>query len=1303
LIAPAELVGVLGIDQWQRWRAGERIPAEDYLRRYPAVETDSEQAVELIYGEFLVREDLGERPQVEEYLQRFSSYAEQLREQFHLHRELEADSNQSDASSPGPSIAPTLEQPQTCSPFSSPVGTRLWPAVTGYEILEELGRGGMGVVYKARQMGLNRLVALKFMRWESDASTEERARFHSEAMAVARLQHSNVVQIYEVGEQEGRSFLSLEFLEGGSLARQLDGTPRPARAAGGLVETLARAVHAAHRVNIVHRDLKPGNVLLTTDGTPKIADFGLAKLLDGDRDQTGSGVILGTPSYMAPEQAEGKIRAIGPATDVYALGALLYELVTGRPPFRAETAVDTVRQVVADEPVPPSRLNPKLPRDLETICLKCLHKEPHKRYGSAQELADDLRRWQAGESIRARPIGPGERAVKWVRRKPMSAGLLVAVVLAAVGSGWALWEQVARRAELAERVGETKGAVDLTLTRVEELQKQAAEMPTTTNQERKDALVAWQRATDTMAEAEAALRTGAAEDLTRQRVADVRRRLEQRLIQEQRKLLLLHHLDEARLLGVSWNENTFDHAGAVRKYREAFAAYDYKWTPGRAAEFVQRIRAEEPDVRNALIVALDDWAYSTTQAYIATQVQSQPSARELQSLAADADDDGLRQRYRAFVAARDWAALRDLSAEARRASFPPSTLVLLAMRLYQHGAPEEALSLLRWARSRHPADFWIHLDLAAHLRRVKAKTPTEVEEMIGCYRAALALRPANGVVHNNLGVALKDRNQVNDAIAEYERAIQLDPQYATAHNNLGNVLKARNRMDDAITEYRKAIELDPMYSLPHYNLANALKTKQQLDEAITEYKKAVELDPRYALARNNLGNALADKQQWDEAIAAYRIAIKLDPKYSLAHNNLGFALTAKKQVSEAIAEFRKAVELNPRYAIAHSNLGNALAENQKWDEAIAAHRAAIKLDPNNPNSHNNLGNALKKKHQLDEAISEFRKAIELNPKVANAHRNLGNALMDKQQLDEAITVYQQAIEVDPKDVNAHHNLGTGLFRKNRLDEAIAQYRKTIKLAPNDPKVHYNLGVALKDNQQLNEAVTEYRTAIELDPSFAIAYCNLGQVLQVQGHFAESLAAYHRGDELGRRRPDWRHPSAGWVRQAERLAASEEKLPAFQKGEYQPRDNEERLTLAQVCQVKQLSRAAVGLYAQAFTNDPKLADDLAASHRYRAARSAILAAGRQTEADRHNDKEPAGLRKQALDWLRADLALWTKRRADDKPEDRQAVRNTLRRWQCDPDLIAIRDPVALKKLPSEEQKVWSELWIEVVKLLNKAGE
>jgi serine/threonine-protein kinase len=472
-LSPQELAAVLRVDQRARWQAGERVPAESYLRRYAALEAEPDSAVDLIYGEFLLREKRGEAPALDEYLWRFPEHAAALRPQIELHRALASEPEAAAGGAP-PAAETTDGTPP--GPNPAPCGEGPWPDVAGYEVLGELGRGGMGVVYQARQRGLNRPVALKMLLAGPHADPDQRARFRAEAEAVARLQHPHIVQIHEVGEADGRPFLSLEFVDGGTLKHRLSGAPRPARESARLVETLARAVHHAHQHGVLHRDLKPANVLLTADGTPKITDFGLAKQLPGPEGpaagvRTESGAIVGTPNYMAPEQAAGRLKEVGPAADTYALGTILYELLTGRPPFQGETPLDTLQQVVSEEPVPPAQLR-RLPRDLETICLKCLEKQPSRRYASALALADDLGRFLAGETIRARRVSKIERLWRWCRRKPgLAAAAACALLALAIAGLFAFKAQLTdrqrrteqrqyaeERAQLAAMSGDADGA-----------------------------------------------------------------------------------------------------------------------------------------------------------------------------------------------------------------------------------------------------------------------------------------------------------------------------------------------------------------------------------------------------------------------------------------------------------------------------------------------------------------------------------------------------------------------------------------------------------------------------------------------------------------------------------------------------------------------------------------------------------------------------------------------------------------------------------------------------------------------------
>jgi len=325
-----------------------------------------------------------------------------------------------------------------------------WPRVRGYELLTVIGTGGMGIVYMARQCDLQRTVAIKMLRGLGQLDSEYRERLRVEAETVAKLQHPNIIQVFEIGtvepqpgEMDPSPFISFEFVDGGSLMSRTEAPQTPQDAAS-IVEKVARAVHAAHRLGVIHRDLKPANVLLTRDGEPKVADFGLAKHFGADVDSGGryltrAGVVMGTPAYMAPEQAAGD--AISYSIDIYALGVILYELLTARVPFQGTSPVETMYLVRDQEPVSPRQLQPKLPRDLETICLKCLQKQVSNRYQTAEELANDLANWREGRPIFARPVGSLERTIRAARRNPAIAALSIAVVLISVaGISGVIWQ-----------------------------------------------------------------------------------------------------------------------------------------------------------------------------------------------------------------------------------------------------------------------------------------------------------------------------------------------------------------------------------------------------------------------------------------------------------------------------------------------------------------------------------------------------------------------------------------------------------------------------------------------------------------------------------------------------------------------------------------------------------------------------------------------------------------------------------------------------------------------------------------------
>jgi serine/threonine-protein kinase len=712
-----------------------------------------------------------------------------------------------------------------------------FPQIPGYEVEAVLGRGGMGVVFRVRHLRLNRLVALKIALAGEYAGPQERERFQREVEAVAGLRHPNVVQIFDVGDTDGRSYFTMEYLEGGNLARQLAGTPQPARQAAQLVATLAEAVQAAHQSGIAHRDLKPANVLLTADGTPKISDFGLARRLRGGAGLTQSGVPMGTPSYMAPEQAWGQTHVLGPALDIYALGAILYELLTGRPPFRAETAVETVLQVISQEPASPSQLNAKVPRDLETICLKCLHKDPQRRYATAAALAEDLQRFQRGESIAARPAGLPERTAKWVRRRPAIAVLLGATLLVSLALiGGALW--------LADKQAERRQAVEGDLREVADLQRQAR----------------WNDARGTLKRAEARLNGGGAGEL-RRRIDQARRDLD--LVIELDRIRLSRVTSGnvvSRLSRVTSGNLLFYRTKADREYTKAFGDSGLAEVTDPPDMVATRIHAST--VRVALVAALDDWAVCATD-------KVQRDWLLAVARLADPDPQDWRDRIRDPASWEDPAALPELARTVPVSG--PSVPLLLALGERLGVAGGDAPAFLKRVQAGHPADFWVNLILGDALL---ATAPVEAG---GYYRAALASRPDAAVAYTALGDALRAQHLRDEAIGYYRRAVQIDPQYARGHTNLGNILNDLGRTDEAVACYRRALEVDPTYVWAHFDLATTLRDAGRMDEAIEHYRQYLAVDPTHSYVAHLVRADPVRKGRGEEVRREWKKALEADP------------------------------------------------------------------------------------------------------------------------------------------------------------------------------------------------------------------------------------------------------------------------------------------------------------------------------------------------------------------------------------------------------------------------------------------
>jgi tetratricopeptide (TPR) repeat protein len=1189
------------------------------------------------------RVQAGDSVDVEAYAQAHPEYADRLRQLLPAVRMM-ADLGRSAASGEA-SVPPAVTDAE---PVAATLGD--------FRILREIGRGGMGVVYEAEQISLNRRVALKVLPFAATMDPRHLQRFKNEAQAAAGLHHSNIVPVHYVGCERGVHFFAMQLIEGQTLAavlQQLRQPKRPEPAGGNkfasagseaptgpyspalsgdgpdrppapsqvpTAETVAvlstegpahgpayfrtvarlgiqaaEALEHAHQLGVVHRDVKPGNLLLDPRGNLWVTDFGLARL-PNDPGLTLTGDLIGTLRYMSPEQALAKRVVIDHRTDIYSLGATLYELLALRPVFDGKDRQEVLRQIAFEEPRPPRRWNKAIPVELETIVLKAMEKNPQDRYATAQELADDLRRFLEDKPIQARCPSLVQRARKWARRHraaTLAATICLLVTLAAgVGStAWVLGERSARQQEAEAKV------VAALEEAVPALQQGNPDDPSL--------ISAVQRA-------EAQLAAGAVDPGLRRRVEQLKRDQQ-----------MLARLEEARLQSAAGSrEIGWDFAEAARSYARAFAEYGLDATALGTAEAAQRVRASV--ICAHLIVGLDDWAGARDRL-------KWGEGGALRAIANQADDDPWRRRFRAAVGRAERAALKALANEAAARNQPPIYVVLLARALDETGNWVAAERLLRWAQAAHPADFWVNLELAHSL---SFKRPPDWVEAVRFYQAALALRPLSPGVLSNFGVAL-------------------DKQGKTA-------------------------------------------------EAVEAYRKAIELKPDLPQVHNNLGAALADQRKLAEAVGAFRKAIELKPDLPGAHTNLGLALQAQGEVKGAIECFKKALELDSKDAETHYNLGDALYAQKDWKGAIDCYKKGLTFDPNCAKAHAALGNALQAQGEVQGAIACYKRALELDPKLAPAHSNLGNALQAQGKLVEAVAAFRTAIGLKSDSPVTYYNLGNALQAQRALPEAVVAYRKAIDLKPDYVEAHYNLGNTLRYQGKLTEAEAAYRKAIGLKPDAAEPHCNLGKVLVSQGQFAAALPCLRRGHELGSRNPNWPYPSSEWVEHCERLLRLESRLPALVSGKEQPADAAERLTLADLCRYKKRYAAAARFYEEAFAAEPKQADDLQEQFRYSAACAAALAgSGQGKDAQTLSDKERARLRRQALTWLHADLKAYGQLLNKNADKGRALVSQRLQHWQRDGDFDGVRGPEALAKLPEAEQQEWQQLWADVEDMLARA--
>ena len=993
------------------------------------------------------------------------------------------------------------EPPPTVAPEAGPAGPTGASPLLAYEVLSELGRGGMGVVYKARHRSLKRIVALKMIKAGQHANADEYRRFQREAEAVARLQHPNIVQIYEVGQYDGLPFFSLEFCAGGSLHDRLGGKPIGPEEAARLVCLLGQAMQAAHQANVVHRDLKPANVLLAHssllsgnsedrwdeacfseplpneerplgDLTPKITDFGLAKRLD-EQDHTQTGAVMGTPSYMPPEQAQGK-KDVGPAADIYALGAILYECLTGRPPFRAATSYDTLRQVITEEPVPPRQLNSRVPVDLETICLKCLQKDSGRRYGSAVHLAQELNRWLTGEPITARPTGRLERAVRWARRRPTVAALVAALVVAALGvlvGGLSFglyrdqqWRELARqsqrRAEVQSLLG--KGHDDEAAGRRAREQDRLAEAARHFTSARSR----WERCRTILDEA-------APQD------DEMRARLDALLADLGKQDQGLADFRDRRLKGLQF-QGRLERLGRDRDALlfHSLRVVDHAQAPNRAAVLELAPAALkrfglDPDRPSRAAAALASLKRSFTTAQ--QRLQAALSCCEVFLLWADACAAGDRGGREAGLR-RALELLDQAAGLARAADLPPSRALhrLRARCLLGLGREEAA------RRARRRAD---------------------------------RVRPATGLDHFLLAQEDYRRGKMREALRGCEAALEsqsdsFGPQYLQALCYL-----QERSWADANAGFSHCLSRRPDFFWPRLLRATVRIERKDLSGAEQDLVRARQQargDVATYVMRMACGQLALAREDWRAARDQFGAAIQHEPPGAFeAHVNLAQAYQRLERVDAALAELYRATDRQPNIARLyharaelHLKRGDRANARRDFERTIATAAPGCK-ERWLASTHVQLGDLKRRAGQHEAALREFDRALRVVEGYIPAYREQAKTLLALHHHAAAGHALDACLARGGTDPVIHRVRALVHEALGEHSRAVEAYARALARRRDPTTLGYR-GWAYLRTGAVELALADFEEVLRSHATDADALCGRGQVRAFRGENALAL-------------------------------------------------------------------------------------------------------------------------------------------------------------------------------------------------------
>jgi eukaryotic-like serine/threonine-protein kinase len=997
-----------------------------------------------------------------------------------------------------------------------------FPEIDGYEFLAVLGHGGMGVVYKARHQRLNRFVAVKMIRSGSLARPEDLARFRIEAETVAKLCHANIIQIFDVGDVGGLPYVALELLEGGSLDAVLTGAPQPEADSAQLVATLARAIHVAHRAGIIHRDLKPSNVLFSADGTPKITDFGLAKRLE-EEGHTETGQVMGSPSYIPPEQAEGRAKEATPATDVYALGAILYEMLTGRVPFKGLTPMETLIKVMREDPVAPSRLQSQLSRDLETICLKCLAKEPRKRYVTAQALALDLDCYLSGRPVQAERTPVWERVLKLVRRRQMASGLvglacLVGVVVAIAG--------VRDRGRVRDLRDESTRV--LTQVRAGEIDSGAAieelsrlETRIGSDGRLADLRVQARELLDLMRHRQ---------DLDQRRVA-ARERYDEFFNRREEAFFLDTELTSLNpsddLVGIRGS------ALAALKVYAAEAGGADRWSLAPLPDLTEQ---ERTDVRLGCYEMLMVLAEAVARPVPGESPAGQ--AREALGILERAAEM-LKQPTHAFHMRR--AACLEMAGDkggagrerSMAAGIPPSGAFdhfLSGLERYKQGQLGPAIVHFESALGVEPEHFWAKCLLAICKLNARPAQPAQARVLL---TACLKRHPdlpwlylLRGFASAQLGEAaalpVDAKTNFESAEADYREVLDRDQarrfHYALLVNR-GLLRFQSGKPALAVSDLKEAIALNPRQINAHVTLAQVDHREHRLDVALERLGLAISLNPdRPALYRTRARWTLEkpDKSPglYAAALADLREALKRDrpdnPILAEDHAEIGRLLLLQKQFQEALDACDASLRIDPDEADVNRCRVIALLELKRYDEAAVACDRCLKAGLKSPDLFGLRGLVKFKRKDFTGAIEDYTLALASQPRDSVLHGRRGWAFLFTGAYQLARSDFDEAIRLDPAGADAYSGRGSTLVALGYYREAVLDAEESLRHGDIEAHMVYNAARTLA--QAAQSAARESRPRGKPDLNTIRAYQDramklLRRVLELTPH--EGRAAFWR--------------------------------------------------------------------------------------------------------------------------------------------------------------------------------------------------